>query len=205
MKNIIPEHTDGKKLDCFSSIEFGSPAEARRFYAIAQQRLLGVQDWAAITAIPSATFKLFDHENNAIDRPVAVGDFIRIDIPGPGLPSSHGYDWVRVEDVSEESADDYQRTALTLRPAPDPTNENTDIAHFFTELSTSTLLVEQRSNSVSAHYAGRNEHINTENKALADNFRNFLIGLSAKLGASFPQWKALVAAFVQPDESARNP
>lgn len=205
MKNIIPPHTQGKKLDCFSSIELDNPTEARRFYTVAQRRLLHVQDWATITAIPSATFKLLDSEANATDRPAAVGDLIRIDIPGPGLPSSQGYDWVRVTDVSQESTDEYQRTALTLRPTADPTNENTDTAHFFTELATSTLLVEQRSNSVSAHYAGRNEHINTENKGLADNFRNFLIGLTAKMGASFPQWKALVAALVKPDENAHNP
>lgn len=204
MKNIIPPHQDGKKLDCFDTIEFASPAEAQAFYGVARQRLLHVQRWAAITDIPSATFRLLDSQNQEPDRPAAVGDFIRIDIPGPGLPSSNGYDWVRVEAVDEDTADDYQRTVLTLRPAPDPTNQNTDTAHFFTNLATSTLIVEQRSNVVTAQYAGRNEHVNTENQAVADNLRNFLVGLTAKMGASFPQWKSLVVAIVKPEDKSRN-
>lgn len=204
MKNIIPPHTEGKKLDCFESIEFASAEEARRLYEIAQDRLLHVQRWAEITEIPSATFTLMDGGQQELSSAAAVGDFIRIDIPGPGLPSSQGYDWVRVEDVTRDSTDDYQRTALTLRPAPDPTNNNPDTAHFFTQLATSTLLVEQRSNSVSAHYAGRNEVVNTENQGLADNLRNFMVGLTAKIGASFPQWKALVAAIVKTEDTPDN-
>lgn len=197
MKNIIPQQYEGKKLDCFESLELGDLGAARRFYSIAQQRLLDIKNWANITDIPSARFQLVDSQNNMLNRPVEVGDFIRIDIPGPGLPSSNGYDWVRVEDIKSNSTDEYQRTALTLRPASDPTNDNPDTAHFFKASATSTILVEQRSNSVSAHYAGRNEIVNDENELFADNFRNFLVGLTAKTGASFPQWKALVAAIVK--------
>jgi len=204
MKNVIPPHTEGKRLDCFESIEFASAEEARRFYEIARDRLLHVQQWAKITDIPSATFTLMDRGRQELDRAAAVGDFIRIDIPGPGLPSSRGYDWVRVEDVARDSTPDYQRTVLTLRPTPDPTNDNPDTAHFFTHLATSTLLVEQRGNSVSAHYAGRNEVVNTENRGIVDNLRNFLVGFTAKMGASFPQWKALVAAIVKTEDLPHN-
>ncbi len=204
MRNMIPPHLGGKKLDCFETIEFARREEAHAFYAVARQRLLNVQHWAAITDIPSATFRLMDSQRQALGRPAAIGDYIRIDIPGPGLPSSDGYDWVRVEAVDEESAEDYQRTVLSLRPAADPTNDHTDTAHFFTDLATSTLIVEQRSNVVTAQYAGRNEHVNTENEALADNVRNFLVGLSAKMGASFPQWKSLVMAIVKPEDESRN-
>lgn len=204
MKNIIPPHTEGKKLDCFETIDFADEAAARRFYEQAQQRLLRVQDWMNITAIPSASFCLVDGQNSELDRPVETGDFIRIDIPGPGLPSSNGYDWVRVESVTKESTGDYQRTSLTLRPTSDPTNDSPDTAHFFKASATSTILVEQRGNSLLAHYAGRNEVINEDNAGFADNFRNFLVGVSAKMGASFPQWKALVAGILCQGEKPEN-
>ncbi len=204
MKNIIPEHIEGKKLDCFESIEFSNTEEARHFYGIAQLRLLDIRNWAHITEIPSATFCLVDDQSNELTRPAEVDDFIRIDIPGPGLPSSKGYDWVRVEDITKESTDDYQRTVLTLRPTPDPINDNPDTAHFFKAVATSTILVEQRNNSVLAHYAGRNEVVNTENHSFTDNLRNFLVGISAKIGASFPQWKALVAGLVKKAEKTSD-
>jgi len=41
-------------------------------------------------------------------------------------------------------------------------------------------------------YAGRNEIINVDNENFSDNVRNYLVGLAAKIGASYPQWKSLI-------------
>jgi len=41
-------------------------------------------------------------------------------------------------------------------------------------------------------YAGRNEIINVDNENMSDNIRNYLVGLAAKMGASYPQWKSLL-------------
>lgn len=197
MKNVIPEQFEGKKLDCFETVHFDTASDSLGFYGIAKQRLLDINNWDNITGIPSATFRLMNSEYQTLDRKIEVGDYIRIDIPGPGLPSSKGYDWVRVENIEEEKTENCQRMALTLRPASDPTNTNPDTAHFFKALATSTILVEQNYLSVSARYAGRNEIVNTENTKFTDNLRNFLVGIGAKLGASFPQWKALVSGIVK--------
>ncbi|TJZ62746.1 hypothetical protein FAZ15_00085 [Sphingobacterium olei] len=197
MKNIIPEQIAGKKLDCFETVEFSDITEADNFYVIAKGRLLDINNWNDVSGIPSVSFCLVDRYNQKLNRSAQIGDHVRIDIPGPGLPSSDGYDWVRVENITAEETDIFRQTVLSLRPSPDPTNANPDTAHFFKNLATSTIIVEQKRNSVSAHYAGRNEIVNTENTALTDNLRNFLIGLGAKIGASFPQWKALIAGIVK--------
>lgn len=196
MKNIIPEHKTGKKVDCFETVEFKDTTEAVAFYDVARERLLNINGWGDIATIPSSQFCLVDQENDTLERPAKVGDYVRIDIPGPGLPSSKGFDWVRVESIDEEVLPDYRRTALSLRPAQDPTNPHSDIAHFFKALATSTLLVEQKHNSVSVQYAGRNELVNTENTTMTDNIRNFLVGIATKMGASFPQWRALVKGII---------
>lgn len=201
MKNIIPEQITGKKLDCFETVEFSDAKEAENFYVIAKDRLLDINNWNDISHIPSATFCLVDQHNQNLNRLAQIGDYVRIDIPGPGLPSSEGYDWVNVENIITEETEHFRQTVLTLRPSSDPTNENPDIAHFFKNLATSTIVVEQKQNSVSTHYAGRNEIVNTDNAAFTDNFRNFLVGLGAKLGASFPQWKALIAGIVKTEDS----
>ncbi|MVZ67432.1 hypothetical protein GQF61_16375 [Sphingobacterium sp. DK4209] len=192
MAEQIPEQIEGKAFDYFKSVDFSSITEADQFFQKAKNRLLDVNHWDDIAGTPSATFKTKDEYGLELDRPVRQGDYIQIDIPGPGLPSAEGSDWVRVESINEESTAESRQICLTLRPSPDPTSENTDTAHFFKRLATSSILIEQKDKHIFLHYAGRNEVINTDNSSLMDNVRNFMIGLGAKMGASFPQWKALV-------------
>jgi hypothetical protein len=193
MKNIIPEQKEGKQLDCFETVDFESTALADSAFDTVCYDLSRVNHWYELAEIPATTFQLTDHSGVSIDRPLAIHDYIRLDIPGPGLPSSEGYDWVNVVNVIHDVTPDYKLYALTLKPCPDPQHpENKDTAHFFEGVSSSTFLVEQRRNSILIQYAGRNEIVNVENHSLADNIRNLIIGLAAKIGASYPQWKLLV-------------
>lgn len=202
MKNIIPKHEEGKKIDCFESTEFDGAEIARDFYQEAKRRLLDINRWSETATLPSATFQLSDRSGKEIERLAQEGDLVRIDIPGPGLPSSGGYDWVRVERIDEQNDEHTQRIVLTLRPTSDPMNPDPDTAHFFKDLATSTFLLEQKHNVVSIQYAGRNELVNTENTKISDNLRNFLVGIGAKMGASFPQWKALAAGIVKQNQTS---
>ncbi|ERJ57296.1 hypothetical protein [Sphingobacterium paucimobilis] len=192
MRTPIPEQIEGKALDCFKTIDFPSLQDSARFFEQAKTKLLDINNWHQITGRPSAEFQIMDSFGLPLDRTVERGDYIRIDIPGPGLPSADGYDWVQVESIDKQSEGQNQRLTLTLRPSPDPTNEHTDTAHFFKRLATSSILLEQTGKRIFIHYAGRNEIINTDNSSILDNFRNFMVGLGAKMGASFPQWQALV-------------
>lgn len=207
----IPEQFTGKQLNYSRTVNLRTTEEAIRHFNSVRDRLLDVNDWHRYAAAPSARFQIVDATNQVQARPVREGDTIRIDIPGPGLPSADGFDWVRVEKIEAQEAGPQREIGLTLRPCSDPTsatfedppNPNRrndsdldssagDTAHFFKHLATSTFLVRQQGNEVQIRYAGRNEVINTENISAWDNFRNFLIGLGAKLGASYPQWKGLV-------------
>lgn len=192
MEKNIPKQIEGKSLDCFKSVSLPSHEEATTFFERIRSKLLDVNYWNEITKAPSATFTIKDASSRTLERMVQKEDYIRIDIPGPGLPSAKGYDWVQVEDIVETADTEGASILLTLRPCADPTQEGTDTAHFFNRLATSSFLVEQKGRHISLHYAGRNEIINTDNESVLDNLRNFMVGLGAKMGASFPQWKALV-------------
>ncbi|TYR33008.1 hypothetical protein FXV77_18395 [Sphingobacterium phlebotomi] len=192
MEKNIPKQVEGKSLDCFKSVNLSSQEEATRFFERIRSKLLDVNRWNEITKALSATFTIIDASGRTMERPVQKDDYIRIDIPGPGLPSAKGYDWVQVEGIAETADAESARILLILRPCPDPTQELTDTAHFFKRLATSSFLVQQKGSHISLHYAGRNEIINTDNESMLDNLRNFMVGLGAKMGASFPQWKALV-------------
>lgn len=192
MENKIPKQVEGKALDCFKSVDMPSQAEAATFFEHIKGKLLDVNNWHQITKTPSATFTIVNIHGQTIERHVQKGDYIRIDIPGPGLPSANGYDWVQVEDITEKAEGANNSILLTLRPSADPTQADTDTAHFFKRLATSSILAEREGSQIFLHYAGRNEIINTDNASMLDNLRNFTVGLGAKLGASFPQWKALI-------------
>jgi hypothetical protein len=54
-------------------------------------------------------------------------------------------------------------------------------------------------NVVTAEVHGRNETPNTHTDHVLDNIRNTMVGLGAKVGASYPQWKGLVAGIAAVD------
>lgn len=192
MTNDIPQQFEGKSFDYHKSVSLPTNEQAELFYERIRVRLLDVNHWDELSERPSATFRIKDATGHTIDRLVQEGDHVRVDIPGPGLPSAGGFDWVKVEAIKETRKDGEISTLLTLRPAPDPTQAIEDTAHFFMQIATSSILLAQKDNNIDLHYAGRNEVVNTDNTSLLDNLRNFMVGIGAKLGASFPQWKALI-------------
>lgn len=196
MKNIIPTQKEGHKLDIFETVEFATTELANEAFIIASYNLLSVNEWHHIAEVPATIFQLVDKKGITLHRPLQLHDYIKIDIPGPGLPRTKGYDWVHVVHLEFKDMSEYKIVAISLKPCPDPTDEgDKETAHFFDGLATSTLLVEQRNNSILFQYAGRNEILNTSSHHIVDNIRNFMVGLGAVLGLSYPQWKALIKGF----------
>ncbi|MDH5826818.1 hypothetical protein [Sphingobacterium faecium] len=196
MKNIIPTQKEGNKLDCFETVEFSTTEIANWAFIKASNNLLAINEWHHIAELPAAVFQLVDHRGLKLERPIQLHDYIKIDIPGPGLPRTEGYDWVNVVHIETKNAPDFNLLSVSLKPCPDPTHpDNKETAHFFEGIASSTLIVEQRNNSLLFQYAGRNEIPNTDNDKLVDNVRNFMVGVGAVLGASYPQWKALIKGF----------
>jgi hypothetical protein len=199
MKNQIPEQHTGGQLDTQAKAEFPSSESAKEFYKIAKWRLLNPSKWAEICEIPLSTFTLTDHEGNPVNREAWQGDYLKIDIPGPGTHSGEGFDWVRIEKIDEEFSFDSEISTLQVRPAANPTSKDTSTAHFFTAMATSTFQVKRIRNIVYAEEHGRNEVPNTDTSYTGDNIRNTLIGWTAKIGLSYPQWKSLVKGIADPE------
>lgn len=191
-KNEIPTQFRGKSLDYERERTFATHEDARMHYDQVVKKMRQVNAWNEITKGPSADFKVVDRTGEVLDRTVREGDFIRIDIPGPGMPSTGGYDWVQVEELVNDEQGQERWTKMVVRPCADPTGNSEDTAHFFQRMATSTFAAELEDRQVRVLYAGRNEVVNTENEAAMDNLRNFFVGIMAKIGASYPQWKALV-------------
>jgi hypothetical protein len=201
MDNQIPAQVEGTQIDASATTEFTTPRAAVVFYEIAKKRLLNVSAWSEICEVPLSTFKLTDATGNTVNRDATEGDYIRIDIPGPGTHSGDGFDWVRIEKITEEIAGDNATLSLSARPSANPANEDPAIAHFFTQHATSTFQVKRVGHRVFAEEHGRNEVPNTDTSILTDNIRNTLVGWSAKLGLSYPQWKSLVKGIAATEQA----
>jgi hypothetical protein len=196
-KQYIPKQRLGEYLDVREERTFATEAEAVDFFYVARKRLLDVNHWSSLAGTALSTFKLTNSFGNAVNRYAEVGDYLRIDIPGPGTASGDGYDWVKIEEIAEESEEGMDMISLRARPASNPlSGNNNETAHFLTEQATSTFQIKRIGKHIYAEEHGRNEQANTYTKDTLDNLRNMLVGWAAMMGFSYPQWKALVKGLI---------
>jgi len=195
--SFIPQQKVGNKLDLTSITKLDSNMEALSFFELVKDRLLAINQWDEICNAPSAVFRLINSKNQEIAGFPQEGDYIRIDVPGPGTKAGRGYDWVRIEKIGEQQTTDAALLSITVRPSTHPLHSEEGIAHFFQATATSTFQVKRYGNMVQASVHGRNEQANNINVGFTDKIRNTMIGWLAKLGLSYPQWKLLTDGLVK--------
>lgn len=194
---LIPAIEEGRSFKAEASIECDSQEDAKMMYKIARERLLYVPNWAELAGKAGAHFELTDASGNVVNRFTQKGDHYKIDIPGPGSVAGEGYDWVQVEDVKEVHEPGIDSIAIRVRPTSNPQTPNENIAHFFSEHSTSTFIITREGNTVIASIYDRNIDANEETKEPLDKVRNAVVGLSGKHGAAKLQWQALADGLVK--------
>ena len=196
-EETIPEHKDGTEINVEDSVELRGEEEARAFFRIVKQRLLNINEWGEMAGALSAGFQLTNEHGQPIDALPQKGNYFKIDIPAPGIITGEGYDWVRVEEIKEETHSDSEYIAIKVRPAPSPENERKDVAHFYTDEATSNFIVKRDGIKITAGVYGRNEKPNVKSDTLLDKARNAIVGSGAVTGFARLQWKALVSGLLE--------
>jgi hypothetical protein len=192
-EEVIPEHNKGIETNTESSVELSSEEEAKDFLKVVKERLLAIDEWHQYAGSATANFQLTDERGEPVKRQPQKGDHFKIKIPGPGTVTGEGNDWVKIETIEEEE----NYLGIRVRPATNPTNERTDVAHFFDEDATSSFLVKREGKIVTAGVYGRNEKPNTDTETVVDKVRNAAIATGAISGFSKLQWKSLVNGLVK--------
>ena len=193
----VPEQKIGSEINASSTETLGTIDEALSHFEEVKNRLFDVNKWCDYAKLPISSFKLFDHNCRVADRLVVEGDYIRIDIPGPGTKTGQGYDWVVVEAILEEQNTDAAVVSMRVRPSAHPLSDDQHTAHFLTDVASSTFQVKRSGLTIIAEQHGRNELPNRDTGHTLDNLRNTFVGWSSKLGFAYPQWKGLVKGLVK--------
>jgi hypothetical protein len=197
-RSIVPPQKAGTRKDIEHIIMAADENDARKLFMIARNRLVDVNHWHEYSGSLSATFQLTDQYGKEVTRTAEKGDYFKINIPAPGSSEGHGFDWVSIEAIEDigNPDGDIERIALRVRPASNPKEKGENVAHFFSEDSTSSFILERLGNQVKAAVYGRNETPNTSTSNLIDKVRNIVVGVTAILGFSNVQWKNLVKGLI---------
>jgi len=191
----LPEKEEGAQKNIEAKEEAATPEEAKKLFEAAKSRLLNINNWNKICGKASSTFTLTDENGNETNGPPKVGYHFKIDIPVPATKTGDGHDWVRIEAIEEKETpeEDREFIMIRVRPSGNPLNEDSDVAHFFSDKATSNFVVFREKNVVTAAVLGRNEMANTNSSTgIFDTLRNAIVGTGAVAGFANPQWKSLV-------------
>jgi hypothetical protein len=188
---IIPAQYTGKEIEAISSVEMKDENEAKAFYEIVKDRLQNVNNWHRLAGFISAKFQVVDSEGKEVDRYVIKGDYLKIDIPGPGSKEGDGYDWVCIEELKEEIVNDNQSIGFRVRPSKNPCGEKNETAHFYSHEATSSFIATREKSTISAWIVDRNIKPNDHAESLTDKIRDTTVGIGAIGMFSKIQWQNL--------------
>ncbi|HWA35584.1 MAG TPA: hypothetical protein VG737_15690, partial [Cyclobacteriaceae bacterium] len=176
------------------SIKFSSEKEAAEKFQSTANRLLNVNEWHHFAGKLSADFRLTDKKGHSVNRLASLGDYFRINIPGPGPETGQGYDWVKIESIDDhrDPTGESEEVSFRVRPASSPLDGEKDTAHFFSDQATSTFSVVRKKRTIKASVHGRNESPNVKTRSATDKVRNALIATGAITGLAKIQWKKLI-------------
>lgn len=194
--NIIPDQYTGTVIEADASVALADSNAAIDFFEIAKQRLMGVNKWHDLAGMISAKFQAVNKDGTEVDRAVQKGDYLRIDIPGPGSKAGDGYDWVVIEELKELNKGEIQCAGFRVRPASNPSSKEDSIAHFYNNSSTSNFIITREANKITADIVDRNIKPNDDNASLIDKIRDTAVGMSAIASFSKIQWQSLATGLL---------
>lgn len=188
----VPEHYKGAHFDTESERVLDDPLLTAQQFKFLKQRFFNINHWQEYCGKMSSEFKLCDKQGFYVDRMPKLGDFFRIDIPGPGNPQTKGYDWVEIVAMDGHCfGDELERYLISCRPSKPPGSRGNDIAHFYSREASSTFIIYRGSNYIKVGIYGRNEVPNFSRTGIIGKIRNAFIAIGGFMRATKIQWKSL--------------
>ena len=183
---------DTESKRCFESAEL-----VAHHFEILKDRFFSIHRWKEYGGDLSADFRLFDCDGSYVERMPRKGDYIRIDIPGPGDIKAKGYDWVEVMKIDDRCyGDELERYLVGCRPSAVPQSNKEHIAHFYSRESSSSFIISRGIDYIKAGIYGRNEVPNISRTGFFGRIRNLLVSIGGFFQLTKIQWKSLADGFL---------
>ena len=194
---IIPAQFKGQEIEVEASQTLKDKTSAQTLYNVAKKKLQNVNSWHKIAGDITARFQIIDQKGNEVNREVEKGDYLRINIPGPGSKQGDGYDWVLVEELKEINKETLQSVGFRVRPTENPFSEKKETAHFYSKEATSTFIIIREYSTLISWIVDRNLLPNTDSSSVIDKVRDVVVGVSAIAGFSKVQWQGLADGLIE--------
>ena len=193
----VPVQKKGAFHDTESKRSFESEELVANHFEILKDRFFCIHRWKEYGGDLSADFRLFDCDGSYVERMPRKGDYIRIDIPGPGDIKAKGYDWVEVMQIDDRCyGDELERYLLVCRPSAVPQSNKEHIAHFYARESSSSFIISRGIDYIKVGIYGRNEVPNISRTGFFGRIRNLLVSIGGFFQLSKIQWKSLADGFL---------
>ncbi|WP_245985375.1 hypothetical protein [Epilithonimonas hominis] len=193
----VPVQKKGAFHDTESKRSFESEEHVANHFEILKDRFFSIHRWKEYGGDLSADFRLFDCVGSYVERMPRKGDYIRIDIPGPGDIKAKGYDWVEVMKIDDRCyGDELERYLLVCRPSAVPQSNEEHIAHFYARESSSSFIISRGIDYIKAGIYGRNEVPNISRTGFFGRIRNLLVSIGGFFQLTKIQWKSLADGFL---------
>jgi hypothetical protein len=197
---IVPPQFTGQEIEVEATKELKDDANANRLYTVAKKKLLDVNNWNKTAGVITAQFQIINEKGEEVNREVKKGDYLRINIPGPGSKEGDGYDWVFVEELNEINKQALQSVGFRVRPHENPFGKKNETAHFYSKEATSSFIITRENLKVISWIIDRNLLPNTESESLVGKVRDVAVGISAIAAFSKVQWQGLADGLVESKE-----
>ena len=194
---MVPPQFKGQEIEIEATQDLEKEEEAQHLYEIAKKKLLNVNDWNKIAGAVTARFQIVDKNGNEVQREIQKGDYLRIDIPGPGSKEGDGFDWVLVEELKKIDHPSVQSAGFRVRQTVNPFGHKNETAHFYSKEATSSFIIIREKTKVIAWIIDRNLRPNTDQESLTDKIRDMAVGMSAIAGFSKMQWQGLADGLIE--------
>jgi len=194
---IVPTQFAGQEIEVEATKKLKDEADAKSLYNVAKKKLLDVNNWKKIAGALTAQFQIINEKGEEVTRDVKKGDYLRINIPGPGSKEGDGYDWVLVEELKEKNMESLQAIGFRVRPNENPFGEKNETSHFYSKEATSSFIICRENSQLISWIVDRNLLPNTESGSLVDKVRDVVVGVSAIAGLSKVQWQQLADGLIE--------
>lgn len=180
---------EGGHHDSSQTKTFATKEECTQFFKNVKEVFFNISNWEHL--FDNATkFSLVDKNGDVTLLPPALGDLIKIKIPGPSNKTGKGYDWVQIVEIKVVDENNVESYLITVSPTHPPGTQTT--AHFFQSTAKNYFSIKKYNLEIVAEVHGRNEIVNYRNLPVIDKIRNFFVAKGGVFGLSKIHWELWV-------------